>query len=131
MRKIVISTKKAPAAIGPYSQAIKAGSFVFVSGQIPIIPETGEILQGDVRVQTRQVLENVKNILAASGTSLDRVVKTTIFMKDLNDYAAINDVYKEFFQNEPPARAAVQVSRLPKDVAIEIEVVAIADEKEI
>lgn len=121
---MVISTKAAPAAIGPYSQAIKAGNLVFVSGQIPIIPETGETLQGDAAVQTRQVLNNLRNILDAAGTSLDKVVKTTIFMKDLNDYAAVNDVYKEFFQNEPPARAAVQVSRLPKDVAIEIEAIA-------
>ncbi|MCF6147479.1 MAG: RidA family protein [Candidatus Kuenenia sp.] len=127
MGKIVISTKKAPAAIGPYSQAVKAGDLVFVSGQIPIIPETSEILQGDASAQTRQILENLKNILEAAGTSLDKVVKTTIFMKDLNDYAAVNDVYKEFFQNEPPARAAVQVSRLPKDVAIEIEAIATAD----
>ncbi|WP_347272746.1 RidA family protein [Candidatus Kuenenia sp.] len=124
MKKMVISTKAAPAAIGPYSQAIKAGNLVFVSGQIPIIPETGETLQGDAAVQTRQVLNNLRNILDAAGTSLDKVVKTTIFMKDLNDYAAVNDVYKEFFQNEPPARAAVQVSRLPKDVAIEIEAIA-------
>lgn len=123
---MVISTKAAPAAIGPYSQAIKAGNLVFVSGQIPIIPETGETLQGDAAIQTRQVLNNLRNILDAAGTSLDRVVKTTIFMKDLNDYAAVNDVYKEFFQNEPPARAAVQVSRLPKDVAIEIEAIATA-----
>lgn len=126
MKKMVISTKAAPAAIGPYSQAIKVGNLVFVSGQIPIIPETGETLQGDAAVQTRQVLNNLKNILVAADTSLDRVVKTTIFMKDLNDYAAVNDVYKEFFQNEPPARAAVQVSRLPKDVAIEIEAIATA-----
>ncbi|MCR4292292.1 MAG: RidA family protein [Candidatus Kuenenia sp.] len=126
MKKMVISTKAAPAAIGPYSQAIKAGNLVFVSGQIPIIPETGETLQGDAAVQTRQVLNNLRNILEAAGTSLDRVVKTTIFMKDLNDYEAVNDVYKEFFKNEPPARAAVQVSRLPKDVAIEIEAIATA-----
>lgn len=126
MKKMVISTKAAPAAIGPYSQAIKAGNLVFVSGQIPIIPETGETLQGDAAVQTRQVLNNLRNILDAAGTSLDKVVKTTIFMKDLNDYAAVNDVYKEFFQHEPPARAAVQVSRLPKDVAIEIEAIATA-----
>ncbi|GJQ48128.1 ketoacid-binding protein [Candidatus Kuenenia stuttgartiensis] len=126
MKKMVISTKAAPAAIGPYSQAIKAGNLVFVSGQIPIIPETGETLHGDAAVQTRQVLNNLRNILDAAGASLDKVVKTTIFMKDLNDYAAVNDVYKEFFQNEPPARAAVQVSRLPKDVAIEIEAIATA-----
>ncbi|MBW7941557.1 MAG: reactive intermediate/imine deaminase, partial [Candidatus Kuenenia stuttgartiensis] len=90
MKKMVISTKAAPAAIGPYSQAIKAGNLVFVSGQIPIIPETGETLHGDAAVQTRQVLNNLRNILDAAGASLDKVVKTTIFMKDLNDYAAVN-----------------------------------------
>ncbi len=126
MKKMVISTKAAPAAIGPYSQAIKAGNLVFVSGQIPIIPETGETLHGDAAVQTRQVLNNLRNILDAAGASLDKVVKTTIFMKDLNDYAAVNDVYKDFLKKNPPARAAVQVSRLPKDVAIEIEAIATA-----
>lgn len=124
MEKLVISTNAAPAAIGPYSQAIKAGNFIFVSGQIPIIPATGEIIQGDIKLQTRQVLENLKHILEAAGSSLDNVVKTTVFMKDLNDYAAINDVYKEFFQRRPPARAAVQAARLPKDVGVEIEAVA-------
>jgi 2-iminobutanoate/2-iminopropanoate deaminase len=124
MEKQVISTKNAPAAIGPYSQAIKAGNFIFISGQIPIIPSTGEITQGDIRIQTRQVLENLKNILEAAHSSLDKVVKTTIFMKDLNNYAEINQVYAEYFRHAPPARAAVQAARLPKDVGIEIEAVA-------
>lgn len=124
MEKVVISTNTAPAAIGPYSQAIKIGNLVFISGQIPIIPATGEIVQGNIKLQTKRVLENLKNILEAAGSSLDRVVKTTIFMKDLNDYAAINDVYKEFFPLKPPARAAVQAARLPKDVSIEIEAIA-------
>ncbi|MEK6636002.1 MAG: RidA family protein [Planctomycetota bacterium] len=124
MEKMVISTNNAPAAIGPYSQAIKMGNLVFVSGQIPIIPKTGEILLGDIKLQTRQVLENLKNILEAAGSSLDNVVKTTVFMKDLNDYTAINDVYKEFFPQKPPARAAVQAARLPKDVGVEIEAIA-------
>ena len=124
MEKMVISTNNAPAAIGPYSQAIKMGNLVFVSGQIPIIPKTGEILLGDIKLQTRQVLENLKNILEAAGSSLDSVVKTTVFMKDLNDYTAINDVYKEFFPQKPPARAAVQAARLPKDVGVEIEAIA-------
>lgn len=124
MEKVVISTNTAPAAIGPYSQAIKIGNLVFISGQIPIIPATGEIVQGNIKLQTKQVLENLKNILEAAGSSLDRVVKTTVFMKDLNDYAAINDVYKEFFPRKPPARAAVQAARLPKDVGIEIEAIA-------
>ncbi len=125
MDKIVISTKDAPAAIGPYSQAIKAGSFVFVSGQIPIIPVSGELVQGDIKLQTRQVLENLKHILEAAGSSLDKVVKTTVFMKDLNDYTDINDVYREYFPQKPPVRAAVQAARLPKDVGVEIEAIAV------
>ena len=124
MEKIVISTNTAHAAIGPYSQAIKVGNLVFISGQIPITPATGEIIQGDIRHQTRQVLENLKRILETAGSSLNKVVKTTIFMKDLNNYAAINDVYKEFFQHAPPARSAVQAARLPKDVGVEIEAIA-------
>lgn len=124
MEKVVISTDTAPAAIGPYSQAIGIGNLVFVSGQIPIFPASGEIVQGDIKVQTRQVLENLRCILETANSSLDKVVKTTIFMKDLNDYTAINEVYKEFFSNKPPARAAVQAARLPKDVGIEIEAVA-------
>ena len=124
MEKSVISTNNAPAAIGPYSQAIKVGNLVFISGQIPIIPATGEILRGDIKLQTKQVLENLKNILDAAGSCIDNVVKTTVFMKDLNDYTAINDVYKEFFSNKPPARAAVQAARLPRDVGVEIEAIA-------
>ncbi|MDN3513369.1 MAG: RidA family protein [Candidatus Brocadia sp.] len=124
MEKVVISTTAAPAAIGPYSQAIRIGNLVFLSGQIPIMPATGEIVQGNVQVQTRQVLENLKCILTAAGTSLDKVIKTTIFMKDMKDYAAINDVYKEFFSDKPPARAAVQAARLPKDASVEIEAIA-------
>jgi 2-iminobutanoate/2-iminopropanoate deaminase len=124
MEKSVISTNNAPAAIGPYSQAIKAGNLVFVSGQIPIIPATGEILRGDIKLQTKQALENLKHILDAAGSCIDNVVKTTVFMKDLNDYTAINDVYKEFFTDKPPARAAVQAARLPRDVGVEIEAIA-------
>ena len=124
MEKSVISTNNAPAAIGPYSQAIKVGNLVFISGQIPIIPATGEILRGDIKLQTKQALENLKNILDAAGSCIDNVVKTTVFMKDLNDYTAINDVYKEFFSNKPPARAAVQAARLPRDVGVEIEAIA-------
>lgn len=125
MEKIVVSTKNAPAAIGPYSQAIKANNFVFISGQIPIIPASGELVQGDIKQQTRQVLENLKHILEAAGASLDNVVKTTVFMKDLGDYTLINDVYREYFSNKPPARAAVQAARLPKDVGVEIEAIAL------
>ena len=128
MEKVVISTDNAPAAIGPYSQAIKAGDFVFLSGQIPILPETGETVQGDIKIQTRQVLENIKHILAVAGSSLDKVVKTTIFMKDLNDYVAMN-VYQEFFPNKPPARAAVQAAKLPRDARVEIEAIALCAEK--
>lgn len=124
MEKIIISTKNAPAAIGPYSQAVKVGNFVFVSGQIPIIPASGELVQGNIKHQTRQVLENLKHILEAAGSSLDKVVKTTVFMKDLGDYVEINDVYREYFSNKPPARAAVQAARLPKDVGVEIEAIA-------
>lgn len=124
MEKLVISTNQAPAAIGPYSQAIKIGNLVFVSGQIPLLPATGEIVQGDIKVQTRQVLENIKHILEAAGSSIDKVAKTTIFIKDLNDYTVINDVYKEFFSHKPPARAAVQAARLPRDAGVEIEAIA-------
>lgn len=129
MEKVVVSTDNAPAAIGPYSQAIKAGDFVFLSGQIPILPATGEIVQGDIKIQTRQVLENIKQILTVAGSSLDKVVKTTVFMKDLNDYVAMNDVYKEFFPNKPPARAAVQAAKLPRDARVEIEAIALSAEK--
>lgn len=129
METVVVSTNRAPAAIGPYSQAIKAGDFVFLSGQIPIHPATGEVVEGDIKIQTRQVLENIKHILDAAGSSLDKVVKTTVFMKDLNDYVAMNDVYKEFFPNKPPARAAVQAAKLPRDAHVEIEAIALSAEK--
>ncbi len=129
MEKVVVSTSNAPAVIGPYSQAIKAGGFVFLSGQIPILPGTGEVVQGDIKIQTRQVLENIKHILAAAGSSLDEVVKTTVFMKDLNDYVVMNDVYQEFFPNKPPARAAVQAAKLPRDARVEIEAIALCAEK--
>ncbi|BBO18935.1 reactive intermediate/imine deaminase [Candidatus Brocadia pituitae] len=124
MEKAVITTEKAPAAIGPYSQAIRMGNMVFLSGQIPLHPATGEMVKGDIKAQTRQVLENVKCILEAAGSSLDQVAKTTIFMKDLNDYAAVNAVYQEFFPNKPPARAAIQAARLPRDAGVEIETIA-------
>lgn len=124
MEKVVISTNNAPAAIGPYSQAIRMGNMVFLSGQIPLHPVTGEMVKGDIKAQTRQVLENVKCILEAAGSSLDQVAKTTIFMKDLNDYAAVNAVYQEFFPNKPPARAAIQAARLPRDAVVEIETIA-------
>jgi 2-iminobutanoate/2-iminopropanoate deaminase len=122
--KTVISTAAAPAAIGPYSQAIRTGDLLFVTGQIPLDPATGQLLAGDVRVQTRQVLKNLAAILEAGGSSLSRVVKTTVYLRDLGEFAAMNEVYAEFFGEQPPARATVQVARLPRDAAVEIELVA-------
>ncbi|UCE20042.1 MAG: RidA family protein [Gemmatimonadota bacterium] len=128
MSKKVIQTDKAPAAIGPYSQAVKVGSgeLLFTAGQIPMDPETGELVSGDIQVQARRVLENLKALLEAGGSSLDKVVKVTVFLKDMDDFAAMNEVYDQYFGKNPPARSAVQVARLPKDVEIEIECVAMA-----
>lgn len=120
-----IKTDKAPQAIGPYSQAIEANGFIFASGQISIDPATGELLTGSVEDQARLVLSNLKAVMEAAGTSLDNAVKCTVFLQDLNDYAAVNAVYADFFSPPYPARAAVQVARLPKDVKVEIEVIAI------
>lgn len=124
--KEAVSTTNAPAAIGPYSQAICVGNFIHTSGQIPIDPSTGELVQGDVKEQTRQVLMNVKAVLEAAGTSLANVVKTTVFLKDMGDFAAMNEVYAEFFTDPFPARSAIGVVALPKNVAVEIETVAVA-----
>jgi 2-iminobutanoate/2-iminopropanoate deaminase len=120
-----VKTDKAPQAIGPYSQGIVANGFVFCSGQIPIIPQTGQLDTGGIEVQTRQVLKNVSAVLEAAGTSMDNVVKATVFLQDMNDFAAMNKVYAEFFKTPFPARAAVQVARLPRDVKVEIEVIAV------
>jgi 2-iminobutanoate/2-iminopropanoate deaminase len=120
-----VKTDKAPQAIGPYSQGIVANGFVFCSGQIPIVPQTGQLSTGSIEDQTRQVLKNVSAVLEAAGTSLDNVVKATVFLQDMNDFAAMNKVYAEFFKTPFPARAAVQVARLPRDVKVEIEVIAI------
>jgi 2-iminobutanoate/2-iminopropanoate deaminase len=120
-----VKTDKAPQAIGPYSQGIMANGFVFCSGQIPIVPQTGELSTGSIEDQTRQVLNNVSAVLEAAGTSLDNVVKATVFLQDMNDFAAMNKVYAEFFKTPFPARAAIQVARLPRDVKVEIEVIAI------
>jgi len=120
-----IQTPDAPKAIGPYSQGIVANGFVFCSGQIPLVPETGEILLGSVEDQTRQVLKNLKAILEAAGSSTDRVVKCIVFLQDMNDFQAMNKVYGEFFKPPFPARAAVQVARLPRDVKVEIEAIAV------
>ena len=124
MTKKIIATSKAPQAIGPYSQAVQAGSFLFISGQIPINPATGELELGDIRSQARLVLENIKAILEEAGCSLQNVVKTTIFLKNLADFKDVNEVYANYFQNDPPARATVEISALPKGVGVEIEAVA-------
>ncbi|HCW05121.1 MAG TPA: reactive intermediate/imine deaminase [Clostridium sp.] len=123
MRK-VISTKGAPGAIGPYSQAIKAGNFLYTSGQIPIDHVSGELVT-DIEKATERSLENVKAILEEAGTSMDKVVKTVVFLKDMNDFAAMNEVYGRYFKENPPARSCVEVAKLPKDAVIEIEVVAL------
>ena len=123
--KQVINTNEAPGAIGPYSQAIKANGFLFVSGQLPVVPATGQFAEGGVSGQTRQSLENVKAILAAAGCTLDDVVKTTVFIKDMNDFGAVNTAYAEYFTQDCPARACFEVARLPKDALVEIEVIAV------
>ena len=124
MGRAVISTDNAPAAIGPYSQAIVANGFVFVSGQIPIDPATGQIEPGGIAEQAKRVLENLKAVLEAAGSSLADVVKTTIYITDLSNFAVVNEVYGGYFEIDPPARATVEVCRLPKDALIEIEAVA-------
>jgi 2-iminobutanoate/2-iminopropanoate deaminase len=120
-----VSAPDAPQAIGPYSQAIRAGQFLFLSGQIPLDPVTSEVVAGDVRAQTRRVLENMGAVLAAAGLSFDAVVKTTVFLVDLGDFAAMNDIYATVFTDPAPARSTVQVSRLPRDVRVEIDAIAI------
>ncbi|MDK2918048.1 MAG: 2-iminobutanoate/2-iminopropanoate deaminase [Candidatus Petromonas sp.] len=122
-----IYTDKAPAAVGPYSQAVKAGNLLFVSGQIPINPATGELVKGSIEDETRQCLENAKAILNEAGTSLSKVVKVTVFIKDMNQFGRINEVYGEYFSDHKPARACVEVARLPKDVNVEIEMIAIVE----
>jgi len=119
-----VKTDKAPAAIGPYSQAIDTGTFIYTSGQIPVNPSTGEVVDGGIEQQTAQVLENLKNVLEAAGSSLSKVIKTTVFIKDMNSFSVVNEVYKEYFTEPYPARSCVEVARLPKDVLVEIEAVA-------
>ena len=121
-----IQTDNAPKAIGPYSQAIKANGVVYASGQIPLDPKTMQIVEGGIREQTERVMNNLSAVLEAAGSSLDRVVKTTVFLADLGDFSDMNDVYGRFFGEKPPARSTVQVSRLPRDVRIEIDVIALA-----
>ncbi|MGA8343206.1 MAG: RidA family protein [Candidatus Sulfotelmatobacter sp.] len=125
MREI-ISTKDAPQAIGPYSQAIKANGFVFVSGQIAIDPATQQVITGEVAVQTDRVLRNLSEILEAAETGLGKVVRSTVFLKNMSDFAAMNEVYGKYFSTAPPARSTVEVARLPKDVLVEIDVIALA-----
>jgi 2-iminobutanoate/2-iminopropanoate deaminase len=125
--KEIIKTDAAPAAIGPYSQAVRAGGFVFASGQIPLDPATMQFGAGGVAEQTEQVLKNLQAVLAAAGVGLEQVVKTTVFLADMNDFAAMNEVYGRFFTENPPARATVQAARLPRDARVEIEVVAWAE----
>jgi 2-iminobutanoate/2-iminopropanoate deaminase len=121
-----IQTDRAPQAIGPYSQAIKANGMVFTSGQIPLDPMTMQLVEGDIRAQTERVLNNLKFVLEEAGTSFDRVVKTTVFLADMNDFAGMNEVYALFFSSNRPARSTVQAARLPRDVRVEIEVIALA-----
>ena len=122
--KEIISTENAPGAIGPYSQAVKTGNMVFVSGQIPIDPATGQFVSEDVAEQTQQVFKNLQAVLEAAGSGLDKVVKTTVFLADMNDFAAMNEVYGKFFTSDHPARATVQAARLPRDARVEIEAIA-------
>jgi 2-iminobutanoate/2-iminopropanoate deaminase len=123
--KEIVSTENAPGAIGPYSQAVKTANMVFCSGQIPIDPATGEFVSGDVAEQTEQVLKNLSAVLEAAGTSLNNVVKTTVFLADMNDFTAMNEVYAKYFSDNKPARATVQAARLPRDARVEIECIAL------
>lgn len=123
--KTIISTQKAPAAIGPYSQAVVVGDMIYTSGMIPIIPETGELETGDVKAQAKQAIGNLIALLEEAGSNAENVIKTTVFIKDMNDFASVNEVYSTFFTDNCPARSCVEVARLPKDVLIEIEAVAL------
>lgn len=124
MQKKVIQTDKAPKAIGPYSQAIQAGNLFFLSGQIPVDPKTGESVEGGIREQTRQVLENLKGVLESQGLGMEDVVKATIFLKDMENFTQVNEVYASYFPSSPPARSTVQVLKLPQNAGIEIEAIA-------
>ncbi len=126
MKKIAVSTDQAPRAIGPYSQAVRPGDFLFCSGQIAIDPETDALTGGTVAQQTKRALKNLEAVLEAAGFSMDGVVKTTVYLKNMNDFAEMNGAYAEFFRTTPPARAAVEVARLPKDVVVEIDAIAVA-----
>ena len=125
MEKVIVQTSGAPAAVGPYSQGVKAGSLVFASGQIGLVPGTGLMIEGGVEAEARQCLENVRAVLEAAGSSMGRVVKAMVFLTDMADFATVNGVYGEFFPSDPPARACVQVPALPKSALVEVEVVAL------
>jgi 2-iminobutanoate/2-iminopropanoate deaminase len=127
MGKKIVQTDKAPGAVGPYSQAVIANGFVYTAGQIPLIPGTKNLAEGDIQVQTRQVLENLKAVLEGAGTSLANAVKTTVFLKSMDDFAKMNEVYAQYFTDNPPARSTVEVARLPLNVLVEIEVVALLE----
>jgi 2-iminobutanoate/2-iminopropanoate deaminase len=120
----IVRTDKAPAAVGPYSQAVMTGNLVFCAGQIPLDPATGNVVPGGIEEQTRRVCENIKGVLGAAGTSLNKVVKASVFLKDMNDFAGMNKIYSEYFTSDFPARSTLQVARIPKDCLVEIEVVA-------
>jgi 2-iminobutanoate/2-iminopropanoate deaminase len=124
MNKTIITTANAPKAIGPYSQAVRVGDFLFLSGQIAINPETGEVVTGTFESQVRQIFKNIKAVLNAAGADFGNVVKTTVFLKNMDNFAEMNKIYAEFFPTDPPARSAIQAAKLPKDVDIEIEVIA-------
>ena len=129
MKKKIVHTDHAPAAVGPYSQAVKSGELVYTAGQIPLDPATGKIVEGDVRVQTERSLQNLQAVLEAAGSSLKNVVKTTVFLQDMGDFAAMNEVYGRYFDKKPPARSAVQVAALPLGAQVEIEAVAFVKKK--
>jgi 2-iminobutanoate/2-iminopropanoate deaminase len=124
--KEIISTDRGPKAIGPYSQAVRANGFIFTAGQIALDPATAQIIEGDVARQSARVLDNLKAIVEAAGSSLDKVVKTTVYLKDMNDFAAMNEVYARYFSANPPARSTVEAARLPRDVRVEIDLIALA-----
>jgi 2-iminobutanoate/2-iminopropanoate deaminase len=128
LKREIIATTDAPAAIGPYSQAVRVGNLIYTAGQLPLVPATGKLMEGDIKAQTHQVMQNLSHVLAAAASSLSHVVKTTIFLADLGDFAAVNEVYGSFFKSEPPARSTVQVAALPLGARIEIEVVAVVEE---
>ncbi len=125
--KTIISTERAPKAIGPYSQAVVSNGWAFLSGQIPLDPSTNQIVTGDIAAQTERVLENLKSVLEAAGSSLERVVKTTVYLKDMGEFAKMNEVYGRYFANNAPARATVEAARLPRDVSVEIDCIASVD----